>query len=288
MKFFQALGVIDREGQPTQQFGDPLWVFQQYLKRKGDLRPIDEILAQGRAEIAAVRSRGLFISEGFGSRPRELPLTLEQEVRHIYEDAKQSIWAELPEEFIATIPGTVRLHTRSHDRSDYILHPVSGEQLSVASQQAITEIRETHAGQYDVQIIVSDGLNALSISDEDQLLPYLDQVRKNLAKAGLKVAPENLVIQSGRVRAGYRIGETLFGGWPGTRTILHVIGERPGSGHHTFSVYMTPVTGEVWGTAGQVDHNLTRVVAGISTTTLTPIIAADESVRILMQMIDRG
>ena len=286
--FFQTLGVIDHEGHPTKHFGEPLWVFQQYLKRKGDLRPIDEILAQGQAEIAAVRSRGLFISEGSGSRTGELPRALQQEVRHIYEDAKQSIWSELPEEFINTIPGIVRLHTQSHDRNDYILHPVSGEQLCAASQQAITDLRTSHAGQYDVQIIISDGLNALSISDEDQLLPYLDQVRKNLAKAGLKVASENLVIQSGRVRAGYRIGESLFGGLFGTRTILHVIGERPGSGHHTFSVYMTPVAGNVWGIAGQVDHNLTRVVAGISTTTLTPITAADESVRILMQMINRG
>jgi len=287
-KFFQSLGVIDSQGQPTQHFGDPLWVYQQYMKRKGDQRPPDEIHAQGVAEIAAVRSRGLFISEGSGSHIGVMTNALEQEVRHIYEDAKQSIWAELSEAFIATIPSGIRLSTRSLDRSDYILHPVSGEQLSASSQQAITKLRGQHAGRYDVQIIVSDGLNALSISDDDQLLPFIDQVRKNLSKSGFQTAPENLVIQSGRVRSGYRIGESLFGGLPGTRTILHLIGERPGSGHHTFSVYMTPVDGKVWGAAGQVDHNMTRVVAGISNTTLTPAIAADESVRILKQMTARA
>lgn len=287
-KFFQELGVIDASGQPTSHFGDPLWVFQQYRKRKGDLRPPDEILSEGRAEIAAVRSRGLFISEGAGRQIGELPAGLNQQVRHIYDDAKQSIWAELAEDFIAGIPHAVRLTTRSQDRSDYILHPVSGEQLSDASRQSIADLRTKHAGKHNVQIVISDGLNALAISDQDQLAPYLDHLRKNLPQAGFLTAPENLVIQSGRVRAGYRIGESLFGGLAGTRTILHVIGERPGSGHHTFSVYMTPVDGSVWGTAGTVDHNLTRVVAGVATTTLVPQAAADESVRILKQMIARG
>ena len=287
-KFFQSLGVIDQEGKPTKHFGDPVWVFQQYLKRKGDQRPPDEIYAQGRAEIAAIRSRGVFVSEGYGSHPGELPRGLEQEVRHIYEDAKESIWAELHESFLVTIPNAIRLSTNSHDRTDYILHPVSGEHLSAASQQAITDLRTKHGGEFDVQIVISDGLNALSISDDDQLIPYLEQVRKTLVKSGFKPAPENLVIHSGRVRAGYRIGESLFGGLSGTRTILHIIGERPGSGHHTFSVYMTPVDGKLWGQTNHVDHNLTRVVAGIANTALTPVTAADESVRILKQMIAKG
>ena len=75
---------------------------------------------------------------------------------------------------------------------------------------------------------------------------------------------------SGRVRAGYRIGERLFAGLPGRRAILHVIGERPGTGHDTFSVYMTCPHGERWGRAGTVDHDVTRVVAGIARTALAP------------------
>jgi ethanolamine ammonia-lyase large subunit len=90
-----------------------------------------------------------------------------------------------------------------------------------------------------------------------------------------------VVVQRGRVRAGYRIGEELFGGLPGRRAILHVIGERPGSGHRTFSVYITAPDGSTWGIPGKVDHDITRVVAGIANTALRPDQAATTTVRLL-------
>ena len=60
-----------------------------------------------------------------------------------------------------------------------------------------------------------------------------------------------------------------------------MIGERPGSGHHTFSIYITSTTGKTWGQPGQVDHNITKVVSGVATTALSPVKAALETVRIL-------
>ncbi|MCH8084512.1 MAG: ethanolamine ammonia-lyase light chain EutC, partial [Myxococcales bacterium] len=86
---------------------------------------------------------------------------------------------------------------------------------------------------------------------------------------------------SGRVRAGYRVGEILFAHLDGPRAILHAIGERPGTGHRTFSTYITAPTGDVWGKDGTVDHNITKVVSGIATTALLPIAAAEEVVRLL-------
>jgi ethanolamine ammonia-lyase large subunit len=83
------------------------------------------------------------------------------------------------------------------------------------------------------------------------------------------------------VRAGYKVGEQLFGGLSGPRTILHIIGERPGSGHHTMSVYITRADGQAWAKPGQVDHNITQVVSGIATTALTPQRAAPEVQRLL-------
>jgi ethanolamine ammonia-lyase large subunit len=55
---------------------------------------------------------------------------------------------------------------------------------------------------------------------------------------------------------------------------LHVIGERPGTGHRTFSVYITSPEGSDWGQSGKVDHDITRVVAGIANTALLPDAAA--------------
>jgi len=283
--FFQELGVIDTGGSPTRHFGDPLWVFLRYRRRQGDSRREEEILAEGRSQMQAVRDRGVFLAQGYGTRTWELEPRLESDTRRIYADAKQSIWTELTPAFIAQIPQRVQLATRSMDRSDYILHPESGERLHVASLAEVARLREQHAGRYDVQIVISDGLNALAVMDEGQLAPFLAKLHQELDNSGYATAPTHLVVTSGRVRAGYRIGEDLFADLPGARAILHVIGERPGTGHHTFSCYITAPAGETWGQVGKTDHNITQVVSGIAVTALAPVAGAAETVRILNQMV---
>ncbi len=280
-RFFMKLGVIDREGNPTKHFGDPLWVFTQYQRRKGDERKEAEIRADGEAQLAAVAGRGVFVARGYGRRASELTLELKTQIDRIYEDAKKSIWSELSSEFISTVPRVRQLKTRSSDRKEYILHPESGERLAAGSRRSLNRLRDEYAGKYDVQLVVSDGLNALAISDPGQLMPYLEHVRTELVRAGYRVAPEHVLLTAGRVRAGYRIGEALFGGLSGLRAILHVIGERPGTGHHTFSIYLTKTSGEVWKEPGRVDHDITKVVSGVATTALSPQAAAVATVRIL-------
>lgn len=282
--FFQQLGVIDSQGKPTNHFGDPTWVYLQYRRKKGDSRPEERILDEGRRQLTDVRSRGVFLATGYGEKPSALSPDLQQQIDRIYHDAKQSIWAELTPAFIATLPASVPIKTQSTSRSEFILHPATGETLAPASQTAIKQLRQQYDAQYNVQIVISDGLNALSIMDEDQLEPFLQELRTQLKTAGFQPAEQNILVQSGRVRAGYRIGETLFGGLDGNRSLLHIIGERPGTGHHTFSVYMTSPPGSVWGQPGQVDHNITRVVSGIAATALKPTRAARDTVRILQQM----
>lgn len=279
--FFRELGVIDDRGRPTEHFGDPLWVYLKYRRRKADPRGDDEILAEGRARLESVRGHGVFVAQGHGTRPWEPEPALDAAVRRIYTDAKRSIWAELPPAFIAQVPDVLHAETRSADRTDYILHPESGERLSPRALEAIRALRARQAGAYDIQIVVSDGLNALAITDAGHLAPFLARLREQLLRAGYRPAPENIVVTSGRVRAGYRIGEALFGGLPGRRAILHVIGERPGTGHHTFSVYITAPPGLVWGREGEVDHNITKVVSGIATTALPPARGADETLKLL-------
>ncbi|MFY8057909.1 MAG: ethanolamine ammonia-lyase light chain EutC, partial [Planctomycetaceae bacterium] len=72
---------------------------------------------------------------------------------------------------------------------------------------------------------------------------------------------------------------------PGPGVLLHIIGERPGTGHHTMSIYMTVAAAEVWRQRGKVDHNITRVVSGIAGTALLPETAAVDAVRILKSMM---
>jgi ethanolamine ammonia-lyase large subunit len=223
----------------------------------------------------------VFLPRGHGDRPFDLEPGLGEAITRIYDDAKVSIWAELPPGFVAGVPGAVPVATRSENREDYILHPESGERLSDAGLATIRRLRREHNGRFDVQIVISDGLNALAITEEGHLTPFLDRLRAQLERDGFRAAPEHIVVTSGRVRAGYRIGETLFGGLDGPRAVLHLIGERPGTGHRTFSVYLTSADGAVWGREDAVDHNITKVVSGIATTALAPAQGVDETMSLL-------
>jgi ethanolamine ammonia-lyase large subunit len=284
-EFFQQLGVIDSHGKPGAHFGDPLWIFLQYCRRKGDSRSDAEILREGRSKMAAVRSRGVFLAEGHGSNSWDLDPSLDSELRRIYADAKKSIWTELDPAFVARIPGAVSVSTQSKNRIDYVLHPQTGERLADSSVASLEQLRRRHTGQFDVQIVVSDGLNALAIMDPGHLEPFLEHLRNLLAAERFRPSPDHLVVTFGRVRAGYRIGEALFADLPGNRAIMHVIGERPGTGHHTFSIYITAPLGAVWGEWGKVDHNITKVVSGVATTALAPAQGAADTVRILKTLM---
>jgi ethanolamine ammonia-lyase large subunit len=287
--FFRRLGVIDAEGRPTDRFGQPLWVWLQYRRAKGDGRPEADILAEGRERMREVRARGVYLAEGFGRRPEDMAPELDREIRELYADAKRAIWVELDPVFVASLPNAVPLRSRSRDRRDYILHPQTGEELDEASLRTLAALRAAHGGRVQVQIVVSDGLNALAVMDEGHLAPFLAALREGLRRRGLAAADEVLVIRGGRVRAGYRIGERLFGGPPEAdvhRAVVHVIGERPGTMHHSFSAYITTAGAGAWG-SGRIDHNITRVVSGIADTALKPDLAAGETAQLVADLWGR-
>ena len=66
--------------------------------------------------------------------------------------------------------------------------------------------------------------------------------------------------------------------------MLHLIGERPGSEHHSFSVYLSAPKVEVWSQPGKLDHDESKVVANIADTALAPDVAVVETVRVLKGM----
>ena len=285
--FFQRLGVLDEEGRPTPHFGDPTWVYLQYRRAKSDVRSDAEIIAEGEAQSRATKKRGVFIAEGHGEQPWDLNPEVDERVRKLFEDSKRCLQVDLPEDFADAIPDAVRITTQSKDRGDFILHPWTGECLHPDAMEAVPALAKKHAGDYDVQIVISDGLNALALTDEGHLAPYLTKVREELTSAGYKVAPEHIVITRGRVRAGYRVGEILFGGFTikrSPRVLLHIIGERPGTEHHSYSVYITAPPASTWAKEGEVDHDITKVVANIADTAFDPAAAATKTVKLLKRM----
>lgn len=285
--FFQQLGVVNADGSMGPHYGDPKWVYLRYLRKKNDPRTDAAILAEADVKLAEVRSRGVWIAEGHGTNPWDLEPTLDKYIKELVEDGKQMIFKELPADYPTAIAPAVAIITNSKDRADYILHPPMGEEINASSLPALEKLRDAQKGQYDVQIMISDGLNANAITDMNHVDAFLPLLRKKLTAANYKVAPETIVCTTGRVRAGYRAGEALFGkaaDKAARKAMLHIIGERPGSEHHSFSVYLSAPTVDVWSQAGALDHNLSKVVANIADTALAPAIAADQTVTILQGM----
>lgn len=286
--FFQRLGVVKADGSPGPHFGDPTWVFMEFRRALKDKRSDEQLRAIAAQKLKEVRARGVWIAEGHGEKPWALEPKLEKYIRDLVDDGKRMIYATLPNHYEQQVGPAIKITTESANRDDYILHPPSGEKLTPDAVQALTALRTRQGDSFNVQIMISDGLNANAITDKGHVDSYLPKLRAALKDAGLKVAPEAIVCTSGRVRAGYRAGEVLFG----TRSnkqekcaMLHVIGERPGSEHHSFSVYLSAPAVSTWATAGKLDHDVTKVVANIADTALVPDVAVIETVSILKQLM---
>lgn len=284
--FFKRIGIVDENDAYTEHFGDPIWVYYQYRLAKGDHRSKEEIYAEGRRQFREVEARGVDLAVGHGPNLWDLNPQLAEKVSSLYRDAKASLRAEFTSEFVKTIPNALPIATTSKDREDYIAHPETGEKLSAEAVGELDGLRNSWQGKPpNVQIVISDGLNARAIMDEGHLAPYLEEVRRLIREDGGIVGEKNIVVTNGRVRAGYEIGAVLFGN-PNSKemkAILHIIGERPGTMHHTYSVYITSPKGKKWARR-TVDHDITRVVSGIADTALPPRDAAAETLAILKKM----
>ncbi len=286
--FFKKLQVIDEKGLPTSHFGDPIWVYYQYCLAKSDSRSQEAIYREGKKKIQEIRDRGVPIAEGHGEHFWDLAPDLDREVTRLYKDAKVSLWTALDNSFLQSIPDPVAIRSTSRDRKDYVYHPSSGERLSTTAISTLRNLRQTWQGSIpDVQIIISDGLNARALMDEGHLFPFLEELKNKLNKEAYTVSPRNIVITHGRVRAGYVCGELLFAQEKPSsapKAIVHIIGERPGSGHHNFSAYLTVAPIRKWSEKGRVDHNITKVVSGISDTALLPTLAVSDATKILGEL----
>ncbi len=285
--FFKKIKIVNPDDTLSEHLGDPIWVYYQYCLAKGDKRSKDEIYATGEAAIKRIEARGVPIARGHGEKPWDLNPELHKQIRTLYKDAKVSLWAEFTPEFVKTIPNAVVISTNSKDREDYIAHPPTGETLSKSAIASLEKLRDSWADKHpDVQIVISDGLNAKAIMDQGHLAPYLQAVRKEFEAAGFIVAKKHIVVNSGRVRAGYAIGDVLFGTSDVAKAVVHIIGERPGSGHRNYSAYLAAPKSEVW-KGKTMDHDQARVISGISDTAYKPVDAAKETVSIVKEMSGR-
>src|SRR6185503_19735565 len=113
-------------------------------------------------------------------------------------------------------PRHARIRSRATDRDYYIAHPPAGEAVrdeDAAGLKALYSSRRPR-----VQIVISDGLNANAVNEN--LRSVLPALRRRLVQGGHEVAATDLVIDNGRVRAGYHVGALL-----NVEVIVHLIGE---------------------------------------------------------------
>lgn len=289
-QFYKRIGIVDENDKYTVNYGDPLWVYYQYRLAKGDKRPKDAVYAEGRVKMSEVEGRGVDLATGHGENIWDLNPDLAVKVKGLYDDAKKSLWAELTSDFIAAVPNVIPVRSLSRDRDDYIAHPTSGEMLSPEGIIEIQRLRESWGENLPKgQIVISDGLNAKAVMDDGHLAPYLAEMRRLLADADIPMSDTNILVTGGRVRAGYRIGELLFeNADPNTlRGILHIIGERPGTMHHAYSVYITVASGKRW-SEKNIDHDITKLVSNVADTALPPKDAARETLTIIREVVGKN
>jgi ethanolamine ammonia-lyase small subunit len=127
---------------------------------------------------------------------------------------------------LATISGgpVLRLHSAATDRATYLRQPDLGRRLDSASRASLP------SGEYDLALIITDGLSAIAI--ERHVSPLLADLLPRLK--GWRLAPL-VVVELGRVAVGDEIGMAL-----GAQMSVVLIGERPGlSSPDSLGAYIT-------------------------------------------------
>jgi len=254
-------------------------LYAAYHKAGGDTRSLDTLRDDAAKKISVLAERGFDLGYGCDDNYVDPP-EANTRITAIYSNARHALYATMDKAVISdSSPRYFRVHTRSSDRDDYLAHPATGELIAgedVVRIQALYPARRPR-----VQVVVSDGLNANAINEN--LRSVLPAVRRELLAAGHHISEIDIVVENGRVRAGYHIGSLLE-----AEMIIHLIGERPGTGINTLSAYLTyglDHKGQSrWGPAAAFDHSWTTAVCGIHRRGKSPERAVEEIARLVDQM----
>ncbi len=247
-------------------------LYARYVSAGGDSRSGSALEEEGRRKVSDLRDRGFDIAGD--------ELASDARVDRIYEHARRALYARLDETVIRDACGSyARVRSLADDRDAYIAHPGAGERVR---DEDVALLRRTAGRLGGIRFVVSDGLNAEAVSE--QLRRLMPPLRAMLSAAGLEVADVAAVVQNGRVRAGYHIAGLLD-----AQVLIHLIGERPGTGLNTLSAYLTYGRDESgrlrWDP--RLDHSCTNAVCGIHPSGKAPEDAAREIVRTVRRMLDQ-
>jgi ethanolamine ammonia-lyase large subunit len=273
------LGVMDRSGELSAEAGRAEPLYAAYMKAGGDTRSIESLRHEAKRKIEALRARGFDLGYGH-SDDYTAPPEAESRVETIYRNARQALYAALDAGVVRdTSPRHLKIRSMARDREHYLSDPPAGERVCEADASRLMSLYASRRPQ--VQVVVSDGLNANAVNEN--LRAMLPGLRRGLSEAGHHVGGVDIFVQNGRVRVGYHIGALLC-----VDVIVHLIGERPGTGLNTLSAYLTygkDATGLTrW--SPDLDHACTTAICGIHPQGKQPEGAVDEIVACVTRMLE--
>jgi len=300
------LGVMNATGDLARDARSVEYLYARYAKNGGDIRTSDTLMDEGRQKLMELQQRGFDL--GYGDRGTRLqprqgddPNRLRQgyggppklrakaegsyhnheaRLEAIYTHACRALYATLDDGVVNDVsPRHVRVRTLAVDRDDYLAHPPRGEQLRDEDAHVVSRLYLSRRP--EIQIVISDGLNAHALNE--QLRAVLPPLRYALVQAGLHVGETDVIVQNGRVRAGYHVGALVDG-----TVVVHFIGERPGTGLNTLSAYLTygrDASGQSrWGT--NLNHSCTTAACGIHPQGRPPAAAVDGVLCSVQRMLE--
>jgi ethanolamine ammonia-lyase large subunit len=249
-----------------------------YMQARGETRSFESFRAEANRKLAALQSKGFDI--GVDDSPKSAELS-SRRIEAIHEHARRSLYATLDRAVITDVARRpVEIRTAARDRDDYLSNPKEGERIIEADFPRLLSLPA--GGQPRIQLILSDGLNANAMNENArELVPGLHQM---LAGQGCDTTQNDLVIHNARLRAGYHVGGLL-----GADVVVHIIGERPGTGLNTLSAYLTYGRDKIgrsrW--ARDLDHSCTTAICGINRRGKHPAVAALEIAGVVRKILDR-
>jgi ethanolamine ammonia-lyase small subunit len=266
------LGALAADGVPRPGVDAVARLYAAWCAAGGDRRAGASLEDEGRRRLGELRERGFDLGGAD-------PATADARVEAIYTHARMALYAALDERVVREATSrAVPVRTAAVDRDDYLAHPAAGERLGDEATRTLSALYEGQPPQ--VQIVVSDGLNALALNEQLRLL--VPSIRRALTERGLPPGTHDIIVRNGRVRAGY-----VIGGLVGADVVVHLIGERPGTGLNTVSAYLTygrDSRGRVrW--RADLDHAATTAICGIHPRGKPPQTAVSEIVRTVGRIV---
>jgi ethanolamine ammonia-lyase large subunit len=275
----KELGVVAEDGGPAGNADAVSSLYAEYFKEGGDARGVQELQTEAMRKLRLLQERGWDL--GLGHEDYCAPAAVRSRMEAIYKQARLALYSHMEESVISRASlNPIRVRTLASSREEFLSHPSSGERVREKDESRLYSMYPVSRPR--IQFVISDGLNANAVNlSLGTLLPDL---RKQLAQSACRVGEIEVFVDNGRVRAGYHIGQIL-----NADVVIHLIGERPGTGLDTLSAYLTygrdAKGASRW--SPELDHSCTTAVCGIHPRAKSPHAAASEIARLVRTMLDQ-